>query len=186
MDFHQPKSKDFDFELRLVPVEELQKTMRESNSELKPANVFDDLKGEKQLEKPSSIENQTAQATSYLAVRTKECISDSVEMLSASLPKLTIDQPPDLAATILPAASNVSGNDLDILPSTVSSTVDAYKNGTVGTTTASPTNGDGELNASDAKARIKAALLNAERRRQQIGEWSLFVDCLCSVFTTNS
>jgi hypothetical protein len=181
MDYHQPKASLLEYALRPVPRDELEQSgiLQPSLSSSSSASL---MAGEATLK--SVLEttgmNSNCNETDALAVKTKHCGTDNVDMISAT-PKRSSLVDTD---TVMLSAQAVNFEENCGKPEGHSGKPEdklQFETGVVQSvsTQAQPSVADSDQSSvTDAKALIKAALLNSDRRKQQMGNYIVFTSAI--------
>jgi hypothetical protein len=174
MDYHQPKANQLTLALRPVPRDELEQagTFQPSSSTAsKVTNVTEHTSDVSPAGLTSVLEpvSDESDAQCALAVETQNYIFDNVDMTSATPKPVNGKLGPSTTDVVMLSATAVSEDRNGTLSERCQSDMRPAPSVTVQTD-----GSDGEhASVTDAKALIKAALLNSGRRKQLIGS---FVD----------
>lgn len=183
LDYHQPKASQLTLALRPVPRDELEQTgttqtssfavsskptrAKEHSSDVSPAGLTSVLK-------PVS---DAPDVQHSLAVETRSCVVENVDMISATPKPANGKLGPGIADVVMLSATAVGGDQNGTLNEQYPSDVKPALSVAV-----QPDGGDGEhASVTDAKALIKAALLNSGRRKQLIGSFVVDRAVFCFV-----
>ena len=183
MDYHQPKALLLEYALRPVPRDELEQSgllQPPSSSSSSTLRITDDTTLNSVL--ATTAMNSNSNEADVLAVETKHCGTDNVDMISATPKRSSLVD----IDTVMLSAKAVNFEDHCGKPEGhVGKPEDELQFESDVTqsvpTQAQPSAADNDQGSvSDAKALIKAALLNSGRRKQQIGKSILLTSASAS------